>query len=136
MQKDSNHQVHLDATANFLSGDLQEGAARASLDNRLQNWIEDLKVAHNPELHDLITDLQALKAHFGGGAIDHKLVGQLLHRLGVNTQKAAHFAQESGIQSRIENLGQALLEAAKQVAGGRTSAEDDLRQDSANRKNA
>lgn len=137
-RKDSNHQEHLDATTHFLSGDLEEGAARASLDNRLQSWIEDLKTFHNhnPELHELITDMQALKAHFGGGAIDHKLVGQLLHRLGVNTQKAAALAQEEGIQLRIENLGKALLEAARQVARNQTSPEEDLREDSAQRKNA
>jgi hypothetical protein len=133
-RKESNHQQHLDATADFLAGDLQEGAARASLDNRLQSWIEDVKAADNPELHPIVTDLQALKAHFGGGAIDFKLVGQLLHRLGANTQQTAHLAEEPGIQRRISNLGQALLDAARQLARGHTSAEDDLREDSANRK--
>jgi hypothetical protein len=134
MQKDdSQHQVHLDATTDFLGSDLQEAITKAGLDNRLQRWIEELKELHIPELHPVVTDLQALKAHFGSGTLDAKLVGQLLHRLGDNTALVVHFADES-VQPRLVNLGQALLEAARQVAGGRTAADDDLRADSALRK--
>ncbi|UYZ59150.1 hypothetical protein [Hymenobacter latericus] len=127
------HEVHLDAAAKLLGGDLQEEANRAGLDNNLQRWIEDLKDAGHQDFHELIVDLQALKAHFGGGAIDGKLVGQLLHRLGENTAKVAHLA-EGNVRPRVENLSQALLEAAREVAGGRTSPDEDLRQDSAQRK--
>ncbi|WP_133257040.1 hypothetical protein [Hymenobacter edaphi] len=124
MQKhESQHQVHLDATTDFLGGDLQEAITKAGLDNRLQRWIEELKDLHVPELHPVVTDLQALKAHFGGGTLDHKLVGQLLHRLGDNTAKVTSLATEPPVRLRLENLGKALLEAAKQVAGGRAAAD-------------
>lgn len=124
------HEVHLDAAANLLRGDLQEEATRAGLDNNLQRWIEDLKDAGHQDFHELIVNLQALKAHFGGGSIDGKLVGQLLHRLGENTSKVAHLA-EGNVRPRVENLAKALQEGARQVAGGHSSPEEDLRRDSA-----
>ncbi|GGE95476.1 hypothetical protein [Hymenobacter cavernae] len=122
---DTQHQNHLDGTTKVLSGDLLEEASRAGLDNTLQRWIEDLKDVDNPELHQLIVDLQALKAHFGGGAIDNRLVGTLLGRLGENTIKAAVFAT-GNTKPRVENLGEALLKAAKWVQSPTTTPEEDL----------
>jgi hypothetical protein len=43
---------------------------------------------------------------------------------------------EGNIKPRVEILSNALKEAARQVGGGRTSPEEDLRQDSAERKNS
>ncbi|KAA9338367.1 hypothetical protein F0P96_05910 [Hymenobacter busanensis] len=130
-KKEVQHQVHLDAATKLLGGDLLEEATRAGLDNNLQRWIEDLKDANNPQLHPIIVDMQALKAHFGGGTIDHIVVSDLLHRLGENTGKAAEFA-DGNTRPRVENLGQALLQAAKQIQRNQTSAEDDLQGDAAN----
>lgn len=130
---DTQHQNHLDGATKLLTGDLQEEASRAGLDNQLQRWIEDLKDANNPEFHQIVVDLQALKAHFNGGSIDKSLVSQLLSRLGTNTSKAAVFAENENTAQRVSNLGAALSAAAKQVSsGGQSSPEQDLQQSSQN----
>lgn len=126
---DTQHQNHLDGTTKILSGSLQDEADRAGLDNALQRWIEDVKDASNPELHQVVVDLQALKAHFGGGSIDSKLVGQLLNRLGENTVKAAVFAENPNTADRVTKLGEALVAAAKQVQKPAQAAEEEFRQD-------
>ncbi|GAB2769082.1 hypothetical protein HNQ93_000264 [Hymenobacter luteus] len=129
---DTQHQNHLDGAVNILTGNLQEEATRAGLDNHFQRWIEDLKDTNNPELHQIVVDMQALKAHFGGGTIDKSLVSQLLSRLGANTSKAANFADNPNTAQRITNLGEALSAAARQVSsGGQSSPEQDLQQNSA-----
>jgi hypothetical protein len=130
---DTQHQNHLDGAVKILTSDLQEEATRSGLDNHFQRWIEDLKDVNNPELHQIVTDLQALKAHFGGGTIDKNLVSQLLSRLGTNTSKAAVFADNPNTAERVANLGEALSAAAKQVQSPQTSPEQDLNQDSNNR---
>ncbi|AHJ98833.1 hypothetical protein [Hymenobacter swuensis] len=112
---DTQHQNHLDGTAKLLGLDLQEEAERSGLDNHFQRWIEDLKDVNNPELHQLVTDLQDLKAHFNGGSIDKDKVAQLLGRLGENTTKAAVFAENPNTAERVEKLGAALTAAAAQV---------------------
>ena len=108
------NQVHLDAATHLLSGNLLEEVERAGLDNTLQNWIQDIKAANNPELHQVVVDLQELKAHFGSGSYDKDVIGRLLGRLGEHTIKAAVFA-DGNTQPRVEKLGEALLAAAKQV---------------------
>ncbi|MBO0359299.1 hypothetical protein J0X19_15155 [Hymenobacter sp. BT186] len=122
---DTQHQNHLDGTTKILSGSLQDEAERAGLDNALQRWIEDVKDANNPELHQIVVDLQALKAHFGGGSIDHKLVSQLLSRLGENTTKAAIFADNPNTAERVTKLGEALTAAGKQVQNPQNSTTED-----------
>jgi hypothetical protein len=122
---DTQHQNHLDGTTKILSGSLQDEAERAGLDNALQRWIEDVKDASNPELHQVVVDLQALKAHFGGGSIDHKLVSQLLGRLGENTVKAAIFADNPNTAERVTKLGEALLAAGKQVQNPQNATTED-----------
>ncbi|WP_324676204.1 hypothetical protein [Hymenobacter sp. GOD-10R] len=122
---DTQHQNHLDGTAKILGSDLQEEATRSGLDNTLQRWIEDLKDVNNPELHQIVVDLQELKAHFGSGTLDGKVIGRLLGRLGENTIKAAVFA-EGNTKPRVENLGEALLKAAKWVQSPNTTPEEDL----------
>ena len=122
---DTQHQDHLDGTTKILSSDLQEEATRSGLDNTLQRWIEDLKDVNNPELHQIIVDLQELKAHFGSGTLDGKVIGRLLGRLGENTIKSAVFA-EGNTKPRVENLGEALLKAAKWVQSPDTTPEEDL----------
>ncbi|GAA4000188.1 hypothetical protein GCM10022408_09030 [Hymenobacter fastidiosus] len=121
------NQVHLDAATTLLTGNLLEEATRAGLDNTFQRWIQDLKDANNPELHQLVVDMQDLKAHFGSGTYDKDVIGRLLTRLGENTLKAAVFT-DGNTQPRVEKLGEALLAAAKQVQHPDTanSAEQDL----------
>lgn len=129
---DTQHQNHLDGAVTILTGNLAEEATRAGLDNHFQRWIEDLKDTNNPDLHQIVVDLQALKAHFGGGTIDKALVSQLLSRMGENTTKAASKAENPNTAQRITSLGQALSTAARQVsAGGQSSPEQDLQQNSA-----
>jgi hypothetical protein len=113
-KKDVQHQVHLDAATGLLTGDLLAEATRSGLDNTLQRWIQDLKDVDNPEFHQLIVDLQELKAHMGSGTYDKDIIGRLLGRLGENTLKAAVFA-EGNTKPRVEQLGEALLTAAKQI---------------------
>jgi hypothetical protein len=129
---DTQHQNHLDGAVNLLTGDLQEEATRAGLDNHLQRWIEDVKDTNNPELHQIVVDLQSLKAHFNGGTIDKNLVVDLLARLGKNTSKAATFAANPNTSVRVTNLGEALTAAARQLSGAdrQTSPEHDLKRDS------
>ena len=126
---DTQHQNHLDGTIDNLHNNLVEEANRAGFDNVLQRWIEDLKDVNNPELHQIVVDLQSLKAHFHGGTLDHKLIGQLLGRLGENTIKAAVFAVNPNTAQRVSSLGEALLKAAKQVQhpGATSSPEEDLK---------
>ncbi|MCA8831403.1 hypothetical protein [Hymenobacter pini] len=112
---DTQHQNHLDGTTKLLGNDLQEEADRSGLDNHFQRWIEDLKDVNNPELYQLVTDLQELKAHFNGGSIDKDKVAQLLSRLGTNTTKAAVFAENPNTAERVEKLGEALSAAAAQL---------------------
>lgn len=125
---DTQHQNHLDGTAKLLGNDLQEEANRAGLDNQLQRWIEDLKDVNNPELHQIVVDLQELKAHFNGGSIDKDLVGRLLSRLGTNTSKSAVFAENPNTAERVTKLGEALSAAAKQMTGAQSTPEQDLKQ--------
>lgn len=129
---DTQHQNHLDAASKILSADLVEEASRAGLDNTLQRWIEDLKDVSNPELHQLVVDLQDLKAHFGSGTLDKDVIGRLLSRLGENTLKAAVFADNANTADRVTKLGETLLSAAKSVQHPDVSAspEADLKNSS------
>lgn len=120
---DTQHQNHLDGAVKLLSSDLQEEADRSGLDNHFQRWIEDLKDVNNPELHQIVVDLQDLKAHFNGGGIDKDLVGKLLARLGANTTKSAVFAENPNTADRVTKLGEALSAAAKQMSGAQPVAE-------------
>ncbi|MBT2557253.1 hypothetical protein J7E24_05620 [Hymenobacter sp. ISL-91] len=130
---DTQHQVHLDGAITLLGNDLQEEASRAGLDNHFQRWIEDLKDTNNPELHQLVVDLQDLKAHFGGGAVNQDTVTRLMGRLGTNTLAAASFAENPNTAERITKLGEALSAAAKQLRGGNDNTPaQDLKQDSQN----
>ena len=125
------HQNHLDSTAELLSGDLAEVLSKAGLDNHLQKWIEDVKALNNSELHQIVVDLQDLKAHFGGTTNpDLQLVRKLLHRMGTHTERAAVFA-EGNTQPRVAKLSEALLAAAKQLGHESGTAQDDLKADSA-----
>ena len=123
------HQVHLEGAIKILSGDLQEEASRAGIDNQLQRWIEDLKGTHNAEFHQLVTDLQALKALLHGGTYDGDQVSRLLHHLGTETTRTAHFA-EGNTRPHVEKLSAALMAAAGQLQGSTTSPEEDLKNDS------
>ena len=124
------HQNHLDGTAHLLGQDLAEEASRAGLDNQLQRWREDIKAEDNPQFHQIVVDLQALKAHFGTGHPDKDTIAPLLARLGKSTLQAAVFA-EGNPQPRVEKLGEALLTAAKLIQGGSSTADADLEADSA-----
>jgi|GEM_PF-1032013 len=132
-KKEVNHQTHLDGTIKLLTDDLFEEASRAGLDNKFQRWIEDLKEANNPALHELIVDLQALKAHFGSGTLDGKLIADLLERLGANTRQAANFA-EGNTQSRVIRLGEVLSGVAKQLRSGAPAPDGKLPQDMSSHK--
>ena len=125
------HQVHLDGATTLLSNDLQAEANRAGLDNHFQRWIEDLKDVDNPQLHQIVVDLQDLKAHFGGGVINQDTVTRLMSRLGANTVAAAIFAENPNTAERITKLGEALSAAAKQLRSDENTPAEDLRQDSA-----
>jgi len=123
------HQVHLEGAIKILTGDLQDEASKAGIDNQLQRWIEDLKAAHNSEFHSLVTDLQALKALLHGGTYNGGQVGQLLHRLGTETARVASFA-EGNTRPHVEKLSAALVAAAGQLQGNDTTPEEDLKNDS------
>ncbi|MGI4865278.1 MAG: hypothetical protein ACRYFZ_15260 [Janthinobacterium lividum] len=123
------HQVHLEGAIKLLTGDLQDEAGKAGIDNNLQRWIEDLKAAHNPEFHKLTTDLQALKALLNGGTYDGDQVGRLLHHLGTETARVASFAA-GNTRTHVEKLSAALVAAAGQLQGGSTTPEQDLKNDS------
>ncbi len=126
------HQVHLDSTTELLGGSLSEVLARAGLDNTLQQWIADIKALNNPEMHQVVTDLQDMKAHFNGTTNpDMQLVRKWLHRLGTNTSRAAVFA-DGNTQPRVAQLSEALLAAAKQLGhDDENSPAQDLKADSA-----
>lgn len=123
------HQVHLEGAIKLLTGNLQEEATKSGIDNNLQRWIEDLKAAHNPELHKLVTDLQSLKALLHGGTYDGAQVGRLLHHLGTETARVAHFA-DGNTRTHVEKLSAALVSAAGQLQGSDTTPEQDLKNDS------
>jgi len=120
------HQVHLEGAVKLLTGNLVEEASRAGIDNQLQRWIEDLKAANNPEFHQLVVDLQALKALLHGGTYDGDQVGRLVHHLGTETTRVAHLA-DGNTRTHVEKLGAALLAAAGQLQGGTTTPADDLK---------
>ncbi|MBD2724232.1 hypothetical protein [Hymenobacter armeniacus] len=128
-KKDSQHQVHLDSAIHLLTGDLASTAERAGLDNQLQRWIEDLKDANNPALHQLVVDLQALKAHFGSGSLDVNVIAPLLARLGTETTQAANFAENVNTATRITKLGEVLSGVAQQLQGGTAEVDGNLPQD-------
>ena len=123
------HQVHLEGAIKLLTGDLQDEAGKSGIDNQLQRWIDDLKEAHNPELHKLVTDLQALKALLHGGTYNGDQVGRLLHHLGTETARVAHFAV-GNTRPHVEKLSAALVAAAGQLQGTDTTPEEDLKNDS------
>ncbi|MVN77188.1 hypothetical protein GO988_12705 [Hymenobacter sp. HMF4947] len=120
------HQVHLEGAIKLLTGDLTEEAGRAGIDNQLQRWIEDLKAANNPEFHKLVVDLQALKALLHGGTYNGDQVGRLLHHLGNETARVAHFS-DGNTRTHVEKLSAALLAAAGQLQGSDTTPEQDLK---------
>ena len=117
-KKDVQHQLHLDGAIKLLAGDLTEEASRAGFDNQLQRWIEDLKEANNPALHEVVVDMQALKAHFGSGTLDQQVIIGLLSRLGKNTSQAASFADNVNTATRMTKLGEVLTDVAQQLKGG------------------
>ncbi|WP_375418758.1 hypothetical protein [uncultured Hymenobacter sp.] len=116
-KKDVQHQQHLDGAIKLLSGDLVEEASRAGFDNQLQRWIGDLKEVNNPALHELIVDMQALKAHFGSGTFDKDVIAGLLTKLGKNTSLAANFAENTNTATRVTKLGEVLTAVAQQFKG-------------------
>jgi hypothetical protein len=128
-KKEVQHQVHLEGAIKLLTGDLQEEAGKAGIDNNLQRWIEDLKAAHNAEFHKLVTDLQALKALLNSGTFSGDQTGRLLHQLGAETARVASFA-EGNTRPHVEKLSAALMAAAGQLQGSTTSPEEDLKNDS------
>ena len=123
------HQVHLEGAIKLLTGDLQESAGKAGIDNQLQRWIEDLKGEGNAEFHKLVTDLQALKALLHGGTYDGDQVGRLLHHLGTETARVASLAA-GNTRTHVEKLSAALMAAAGQLQGSDTTPEQDLKNDS------
>jgi len=127
-KKEVQHQVHLDGAIKLLTGDLTQEADRAGLDNQLQRWIEDLKDANNPAFHQLVVDLQALKAHFGSGSLDVNVIAPLIARLGTQTIQAANFA-EGNTAPRVTKLGEVLTAVAQQLKGGAPVADGSLPQD-------
>ena len=127
-KKEVQHQVHLDSAIKFLSGDLNEESERAGLDNQFQRWIEDLKDANNPAFHQLVVDMQALKAHFGSGTLDVNVIAPLIARLGTNTTQAANFA-EGNTAPRVTKLGEVLSAVAQQLQGGSVEVDGSLPQD-------
>ena len=109
--------------------------AAPALDNHFQRWIEDLKDVDNPQLHQIVVDLQDLKAHFGGGAVNEDTVTRLMARLGANTVAAAIFADNPNTAERVTKLGEALSAAAQQLRGGsENTPAQDLKKDSAQNK--
>ena len=129
MQKtEVQHQTHLDAAVKLLAGDLQEEASRSGLDNHFQQWIEDLKATNNPALHQIVADMQALKAHFGSGTLDVEVIAPLLARMGTHTTQAANFA-EGNTTPRVAKLGEVLSAVAKQLKGGEGEIDGSLPQD-------
>lgn len=123
-KKDVQHQQHLDGAIKLLSGDLVEEASRAGLDNQLQRWIEDLKEVSNPAMHDLVVDMQALKAHFGSGTFDKDVIAGLLTKLGKNTSQAANFAENTNTATRVSKLGEVLTAVAQQFKGAADAPTD------------
>lgn len=129
-KKEVQHQVHLDGAIKLLTGDLNEETERAGLDNQFQRWIEDLKDANNPAFHQLVVDMQALKAHFGSGTLDVSVIAPLLARLGTNTSTAANFAENVNTATRITKLGEVLTAVAQQLQkGGTVEVDGSLPQD-------
>ncbi|WP_046244582.1 hypothetical protein [Hymenobacter terrenus] len=128
-KKEVQHQVHLDGAIHLLSGDLIEEANRAGLDNQFQRWIGDFKDANNPAFHQLIVDMQALKAHFGSGTLDVNIIAPLLARLGTNTAQAANFAENVNTATRITKLSEVLTAVAQQLQGGSVEVDGSLPQD-------
>ena len=122
------NQVHLDSAIHLLTGDLAQEADRAGLDNHFQRWIEDLKAASNPAFHQLVVDMQALKAHFGSGSLDVDIIAPLLARLGTNTAQAANFA-EGNTAPRVAKLGEVLSAVAQQLKGGTATPDGTVPQD-------
>ncbi|WP_310394001.1 hypothetical protein [Hymenobacter sp.] len=123
------HQVHLDGAIHLLAGDLSQVTDRAGLDNQLQRWIEDLKAANNPAFHQLVVDMQALKAHFGGGTLDVSVIAPLLARLGAQTTLAANFPENVNTATRVAKLGEVLTAVAQQLQGGSVEVDGNLPQD-------
>ena len=122
------HQVHLDSAIHLLTGDLSQEIDRAGLDNQFQRWIEDLKAANNPAFHQLVVDMQALKAHFGSGTLDVAVIAPLLARLGTHTTQAANFA-EGNTAPRVAKLGEVLTAVAQQLKGSSAEPDGTLPQD-------
>ena len=128
-KKDTQHQQHLDGAIHLLAGDLTQETERAGLDNQFQRWIEDLKAANNPAFHQLVVDMQALKAHFGSGTLDVNVIAPLLARLGTETTQAANFAENVNTATRITKLGEVLTAVAQQLKGGTAEVDGTLPQD-------
>ncbi|MBD2767342.1 hypothetical protein IC235_05495 [Hymenobacter sp. BT664] len=128
-KKEVQHQVHLDSAIHLLSGNLAEETERAGLDNQFQRWIEDLKAANNPAFHQLVVDLQALKAHFGSGTLDVNVIAPLLARLGTHTAQSAHFAENVNTATRITKLAEVLTAVSQQLQGSPVEVDGSLPQD-------
>ena len=128
-KKEVQHQVHLDGAIHLLTGDLVQETDRAGLDNQFQRWIEDLKAANNPAFHQLVVDMQAMKAHFGSGTLDVNVISPLLARLGTHTTQAASFAENVNTATRVTKLGEVLSAVAQQLQGSTVAIDGSLPQD-------
>ena len=95
--------------------------------------MEKKEVQHQVHLEGAIKlltgDLQALKALLHGGTYNGDQTGRLLHQLGTETARVAHFA-EGNTRPHVEKLSGALLAAAGQLQGSSTTPEEDLKNDS------
>jgi len=76
----------------------------------------------------LVVDMQALKAHFGGGSLDVAVIAPLLARLGTQTAQAASFA-DGNTAPRVTKLGEVLTAVAQQLQGGKAEVDGSLPQD-------
>ncbi|UOQ52689.1 hypothetical protein [Hymenobacter cellulosivorans] len=105
-----NPENHLNAAINVLNGNIQE-ASTEGLSN-IQDWIRTLSHSGEAVHSEILQELRSLQQHINNNDVDS--IGSSLFTLGEQVTGAADSQTES-IATRLNLLGQALANAARQL---------------------
>lgn len=117
------HAAELAATID----DLERGLAQVPLSkavNRIDDWRREVLSTERDDLQPIADDLERLHDLLVGGDLDGAAIGDLLARLGEQTEASAEGAAEP-IQNGLRRLGSLLRHAGNALAGNARQATDE-----------
>ena len=109
------HAAELAATVD----DLERGLAQLPLSkaiNRIDDWRREILATERDDLRPIADGLQDLHRHLVGDTLDGAVIGDILARLGEQTEAAADTA-DAQIRNGLRRLGSLLRHAGHALAG-------------------